>query len=42
MSSDDIQSIKISFDDRIKSMMKDIEKMMHALEKTHTPNFFVT
>jgi hypothetical protein len=38
-SADDIQSIKISFDNRIKSITKDIEKMVHALEKTHMPNF---
>jgi hypothetical protein len=36
---DDLQSIKISFDDRIKVMTEDIEKMMFALEKSHTPDF---
>jgi hypothetical protein len=36
---DDIQSIKISFDDQIKSNTKDIEKKTHALEKTHMPIF---
>jgi hypothetical protein len=39
MSADDIQSIKISFDNRIKSIIEDIEKMTHALGKTHIPNF---
>jgi hypothetical protein len=34
---DDIQSIKISFDNRIESMTTDIEKMTHA--KSHTHNF---
>jgi hypothetical protein len=38
-STDDIPSIKISFDNRIKSITEDIEKMSHALEKTHMPNF---
>jgi hypothetical protein len=32
----DIQSIKISFDNRIKNITEDIEKMMHALEKKLT------
>jgi hypothetical protein len=32
-SADDIQSIKISFDNRIKNITEDIEKMTHALEK---------
>jgi hypothetical protein len=32
-SPDDIQSITISFDNRIKSITKDIEKMARALEK---------
>jgi hypothetical protein len=41
-SADDIQSIKISFDNRIKSITKYIEKMVHALGKTHMPNFFIT
>jgi hypothetical protein len=36
---DDIQSIKISFDNRIKSITEDIEKMAHALGKTNMPNF---
>jgi hypothetical protein len=36
---DDIPSIKISFDNRIKSIMEDIEKTTHALGKTHMPNF---
>jgi hypothetical protein len=35
----DIQSVKISFDNRIKSIMEDIENMTHVLEKTHTPDF---
>jgi hypothetical protein len=38
-SADDIPSIKISFDNRIKSITKDIERMAHALGKTHMPNF---
>jgi hypothetical protein len=38
-SADDIPSIKISFDNRIKSITEDIERMAHALEKTHIPNF---
>jgi hypothetical protein len=38
-SADDIQSIKISFDNWIKSITKDIEKMAHALGKTHMSNF---
>ena len=37
---DDIQSIKISFDNQIKSITRDTEKMTRALEKTHMPNFF--
>jgi hypothetical protein len=37
---DDIPSIKISIDNRIKSIMEDIEKMAHALEKTHVPIIF--
>ena len=40
-SADDIPSIKISFDNRIKSITKDIEKMTHALGKTHMSNFFI-
>ena len=36
---DDIPSIKISFDNRIKSITEDIERMAHALGKTHMPNF---
>jgi hypothetical protein len=39
-SANDIQSIKISFDNQIKSITRDTEKMTHALEKTHMPNFF--
>jgi hypothetical protein len=39
-SSHDIQSIKISFDNRIKSITEDIKKMVHALEKTHMHNFY--
>jgi hypothetical protein len=35
---DDIPSIKISFDNRIKSIIEDIERMGHALGKTHMPN----
>jgi hypothetical protein len=35
-----IQSIKISFDNRIKIIMEDIENMTHVLENTHTPNFY--
>jgi hypothetical protein len=38
---DDIHSIKISFDNRIKSITEDIEKMAHALRKTHML-FFIT
>jgi hypothetical protein len=38
-SADDIPSIKISFDNRIKSITEDIERMTHALGKTHMPNF---
>jgi hypothetical protein len=38
-SADDILSIKISFDNRIKSITEDIERMAHALGKTHMPNF---
>jgi hypothetical protein len=38
-SADDIQSIKISSDNQIKSITEDIKKMAHALEKTHPPNF---
>jgi hypothetical protein len=37
---DDIPSIKISFDNRIKSITEDIERMTHALEKTHMPSFY--
>ena len=36
---DDIPSIKISFDNRIKSITEDIERVAHALGKTHMPNF---
>jgi hypothetical protein len=36
---DDIPSIKISFDNQIKSITEDIERMSHALEKTHMPSF---
>jgi hypothetical protein len=39
---DDIHSIKISIDNQIKSIMDDIEKMVHALGKTHMPSFFIT
>jgi hypothetical protein len=35
----DIQSVKISFDNRIKIIMEDIENMTHVLENTHTPDF---
>jgi hypothetical protein len=35
----DTQSIKISFDNRIKIIMEDIENMMHVLENTRTPDF---
>jgi hypothetical protein len=38
-SADDIPSIKISFDNRIKSITEDIERVAHALGKTHMPNF---
>jgi hypothetical protein len=41
-SADDIPSIKISFDNRIKSITEDIERMVHALGKTQMPNFFIT
>jgi hypothetical protein len=36
---DDIPSIKISINNRIKSITEDIEKMVHALGKTHMLNF---
>jgi hypothetical protein len=36
----DILSIKISFDNRIKSIIEDIERMVHALGKTHMPIFY--
>jgi hypothetical protein len=36
---DDIHSIKISFDNQIKSITKDIEKIAHASGKTHMSNF---
>ena len=36
---DDIPFIKISFDNWIKFIMEDIERMAHALGKTHMPNF---
>jgi hypothetical protein len=36
---DDIPSIQISFDNQIKSIMEDIERMAHALGKIHMPNF---
>jgi hypothetical protein len=37
---DNIQYIKISLDDRIKSVIEDIGKMsMHLKKKTHTPDF---
>jgi hypothetical protein len=36
---DDLQSIKISFDNRNKSMTEDIRKIVRALEKSHMPNF---
>ena len=39
-SADDISSIKISFDNRIKSITENIEKMEHTLVKTHMPNFY--
>lgn len=38
----DIQSIIISFDNRIKSVMEDIENMAYVLGKTHTPDSFDT
>ena len=38
-SADDIPFIKISFDNRIKSITEDIERMAHALGKTHMPSF---
>jgi hypothetical protein len=38
-SADDIPFIKISFDNQIKSITNDIERMAHALGKTHVPNF---
>jgi hypothetical protein len=34
-SADDIPTIKISFDNQIKSIMEDIDKMVHELGKTH-------
>jgi hypothetical protein len=36
---DDIPSIKISFDNQIKSITEGIERMAYALGKTHMPNF---
>jgi hypothetical protein len=36
---DDIHYIKIYFDNRIKSITEDIEKMVRALGKTHMPIF---
>jgi hypothetical protein len=36
---DDIQSVKITFDNRIKIIIEDIENMTHVLENTHTPVF---
>jgi hypothetical protein len=38
-SADDIPFIKIYFDNRVKSITEDIERMTHALGKTHMPNF---
>jgi hypothetical protein len=38
-SADDIPSIKISFDNRIISIIDDIERMSHALGKTNMPNY---
>jgi hypothetical protein len=38
---DDIPSIKISFDNRIKSITEDIEMMAPALGKTHMTNFLL-
>jgi hypothetical protein len=38
-SADDIPFIKISFDNQIKNIMEDIERMAHALGKTHMPIF---
>lgn len=38
----DIQSIIISFDNRIKSVTEDIENMAYVLGKTHTPDSFDT
>jgi hypothetical protein len=41
-SANDIQSIKNSFDNQIKSITRDTEKMTHALEKkTYMPIFFL-
>jgi hypothetical protein len=37
----DIPSIKISFDNWIKSITEDIERMTHALGKAHMPNFLL-
>jgi hypothetical protein len=37
-SADDIPSINISFDNQIKSITEDIERIVHALGKTHMPN----
>jgi hypothetical protein len=37
---DDIQSVKISFDNRIKIIMEDIDNMAHILENTRTPDFY--
>jgi hypothetical protein len=38
---DDIPSIKISFDNQIKSITEDIERMAHALGKIHMTNFLL-
>jgi hypothetical protein len=34
-----VQSVKIYFDNWIKSIMEDIVNMTHVLENTHTPDF---
>jgi hypothetical protein len=34
-----IQSVKISFNNRIKIIMEDTYNMTHVLENTHTPDF---
>jgi hypothetical protein len=39
-SADDIPSIKIYFNNQIKNITEDIEKIVHALGKNDMPNFY--